>query len=65
MTPYLTLAEAADRLGLDPKTIRRYIAAGKLAGYRIGDGRYVRVLASDVDALLRPIPTVGNLPDAA
>jgi excisionase family DNA binding protein len=62
---HLTLTQAAERLGLGPRTIRRYIADGKLTGYRIGDGPHVRLLAAEVDALLQPIPTVRNLPPAA
>jgi predicted site-specific integrase-resolvase len=45
MKDYLTLAEAGQRLGLDPETIRRYVSRGILRGENLG----VRVLASDVE----------------
>lgn len=55
-----TLAEAAQYLGVDPKTIRRRIADGTLTGYRIGP-RLLKVSLDEVDAqLLRPIPTTGS-----
>lgn len=33
---YLTIDEAAERLGVHPKTIRRYISSGKLSAQKIG-----------------------------
>lgn len=57
MTQYLSLAEAADRLGVSPRTVRRMIADGTIAGYRIRT-RMLRVTAADVEGLLsRRIPT--------
>lgn len=50
-----SLAEAAERLHVHPRTVRRLIAAGTLTGYRLGP-RLLRVDQSEVDALLRPIP---------
>ena len=55
----LTVNEAAERLTVDHKTIRRAIANGELPGYRIGSSSAIRVDQEDVDALLRPIPAVG------
>jgi excisionase family DNA binding protein len=51
------IAEAADYIGANPRTIRRYIASGRLTGYRVGP-RLIRVDLNEVDALLRPIPAV-------
>lgn len=51
---FITLDEAADVLSLDEKTIRRYIANGELAGYRIGP-RALRVTLAEVLALVKPI----------
>lgn len=55
---WLTLQEAADRLGITERSVRNFIARGDLPGYRLST-RSVRVDANDVDALLRPIPTTG------
>ena len=52
----LTIETAAEMLAVHPRTIRRYVASGDLPAYRIGP-RQIRVRASDVDALLVPIPT--------
>lgn len=57
-----SLADAAETLGCSPKTIRRYIAAGTLTGYRVGP-RNLRVDAAEVEALARPIPAASG--DAA
>ena len=54
------IAEAADYIGANPRTIRRYIASGRLTGYRVGP-RLIRVDLNEVDALLRPIPAVSAL----
>jgi excisionase family DNA binding protein len=56
------LAVAAEHTGVSIQTIRRYIAAGRLTGYRVGP-RMIRVDLAEVDALLHRIPTVGG--DAA
>jgi len=55
----LTLSDAADILGCSSKTIRRYIAAGRLTGYRVGP-RLVRVSGDDVDSLMHRIPSAGS-----
>ena len=48
---------AAEYAGVSTRTIRRYIAAGRLTGYRIGP-RLIKINLAEVDALLSPIPTV-------
>ncbi|OZE26167.1 hypothetical protein CH262_08315 [Rhodococcus sp. 05-2255-1e] len=45
---------AADYLGVDPRTIRTYIADGRLPAWRMGP-RLVKVDESDLDNLLTPI----------
>jgi excisionase family DNA binding protein len=50
------ISEAADYLGVTPRTIRRYISDGKLTGFRIADAVLVRVDLYDVDRLAKPIP---------
>lgn len=66
---WLTQDQAADYLGVGPRTIRNYIARGALPAYRVKSGkdssRLIRIDANDVDALLRPIPTTGGDRDAA
>jgi len=48
----LTTKQVADRLGVDTKTILRYLRAGKLKGARIG--RDYRIPETSLDGLLRP-----------
>ena len=55
---YASFEEAAEYLRVNPKTVRRYVASGRLTGYRVGE-RLLRVDLNEVDALLRPIPTGG------
>lgn len=52
----VSIAQAAEELGLTEKTVRRYIAAGRLPAYRVGP-RNVRIKTSDLESLLVPIPT--------
>jgi excisionase family DNA binding protein len=49
-------AEAAEYLGIDPKTLRRMVAKGQVTGYRMGP-RLIRFDLDELDALMRPIPT--------
>lgn len=54
-TTLISLEDAADRLAVDTRTVRRFVASGQLGAFRVGS-RLIRVRASDVDALLVPIP---------
>ena len=54
----VNLAAAAAHAGCSTRTVRRYIAAGFLTGYRMGP-RLIRVDLNELDALMRPIPTTG------
>lgn len=56
---WLTLDEAADYVGANEKTVRRYVAQGRLTGYRMGT-RALRFDVADLDALMRPIPAGGG-----
>lgn len=49
----ISLTQAAETLGVDPRTIRRYIAAGRLPAYRIGP-RLIKIDAADLAKLVRP-----------
>jgi len=51
----VTLAVAAEALGVSVRTVRRFIGYGYLEGYRVGP-RAVRVRAGDVNALVRRLP---------
>ena len=48
------LQEAADRCGVCYRTIRRYIADGRLNAVRVGP-RNLKVYATDVEALKQPV----------
>lgn len=54
-TYWINSTEACKRLGITDKTLRRYIATGKLRAYRMGE-RARRFKAEDLDALMKPIP---------
>lgn len=64
MSAYVSQADAAAYLGVTTRTIRNYIASGRLPAYRIRGSQLVRVKQSDVDALLRRIPTVDESREA-
>jgi excisionase family DNA binding protein len=49
-----SIAVAAAEYDVSTRTIRRWIAGGRLRGYRVGP-RLIKVDLSDVDAILRPI----------
>lgn len=48
------LHNAADFAGVSTKTIRRWIADGRLTGYRMGP-RLIRVDLDELAAMLQPI----------
>ncbi|QYN32591.1 helix-turn-helix domain-containing protein [Pseudonocardia sp. DSM 110487] len=50
------LAVAADYADVSTRTLRRYIAHGRLTGYRVGP-RLIKVDLNELDAMARPIPT--------
>lgn len=47
---------AAEEYGVHHQTIRRWISAGRITGYRFGP-RMIRVDLDELDALLRPLAT--------
>ena len=51
----LTLSAVADRVGMKPSTIRRWIAQGRLHAIRTGTNS-VRVLEADLAAYLASLP---------
>jgi excisionase family DNA binding protein len=50
----LGIAAAASYLDVDPRTIRRWIAAGSLRAVRVGP-RLIKILKADLDALRQPV----------
>lgn len=52
----LSIAEAAHRKNVSAKTIRRWIADGRLPAERVGP-RLIRIHPEDLDAIGRRIPS--------
>ena len=55
LSDLISTQEAAALLGVNPLTVRRWIAAGRIPGYYLGP-RKTRVFSSDIVRLLAPIP---------
>lgn len=53
---FCSISEAADYLAVTERSVRRYIAEGKIPGYRVGE-KLVRLRVEDVAALVVRIPT--------
>ena len=51
-----SLADAADRMGVSQRTVRRMIDRGELAGYRLGK-RLIRIDLDELEVSMEPIPT--------
>ncbi|MEM9034342.1 MAG: helix-turn-helix domain-containing protein [Actinomycetota bacterium] len=49
-TTWLSTKAAAERLGVTPRTLYRFIDEGQLPGYRMG--RVIRLKQADVDAYI-------------
>ena len=56
---YGSIEAAAERHGCSPRTVRRAIAAGEIAGYRLGK-RLLRVVLAEIESTLVRIPTAGG-----
>jgi excisionase family DNA binding protein len=54
LPPRPSIQQAAAWLGVDPKTVRRYIAQGRLKAARIGP-KLIRVERESLLALAKPI----------
>lgn len=55
----ISLKTAAVLVDVDPKTIRNWIAAGQLKGYRL-NARMLRVEQSELMALAKPVETLSD-----
>ncbi|MBC2587041.1 MULTISPECIES: helix-turn-helix domain-containing protein [Rhodococcus] len=53
-----SIPQAAEELGVCTKTLRRYISAGHITGYRLGP-RMIRVDLNEIEATLRPMAAGG------
>jgi excisionase family DNA binding protein len=51
---FLSIDDAAIKLGIDITTLRRMIAARKLPAYRVGN-KLIRIRIDDLDAFIRPV----------
>ena len=49
---YASIADAADYVACEHKLIRKMIASGRLAGYRLPGSRLIRVDLDELDALM-------------
>lgn len=52
---WLSQAEAAEYIGVAERTIRHYVAQGRLRAYRIDGSRLIRIDLNELDALLGPV----------
>jgi excisionase family DNA binding protein len=59
-SPFLTVEQAAERLSLHPKTVRRFIREGRLKATRIG--KAYRILESDLAEFAGAPPDSGSEP---
>ena len=57
---FISLSAASDMLGISVHTLRRRIAAGELPAFRAGR-RIIRIRLSDLEALLRRVPTTQHV----
>ena len=55
-----TAPAGAKHAAVHHTTIRRWIAEGRLNGYRAPGTRTLRIDLNELDALLKPIPTAGG-----
>ncbi|MGW5340313.1 helix-turn-helix domain-containing protein [Rhodococcus pyridinivorans] len=55
----VSIPQAAEEYGVCTKTIRRYISAGRITGYRFGP-RMIRVDLDEIEAMMRPMAAAGG-----
>lgn len=54
MSRFLSIQQAADEVGVNPKTIRRWISDGRLTARRVGP-RLIRIERAELDRLMAPV----------
>lgn len=57
---WLSLATAAELIDTSVRTVRDYIASGKLPAYRTAGRATLRVRRCDLEKLFQPVPTAGG-----
>jgi excisionase family DNA binding protein len=58
----MSISEGADYHGVSTRTIRRWIATGRLPAYRVGD-KLLRIDPADLDRISRRVPAAGGSGD--
>lgn len=61
MVSMLTVAQAADRIGRSPETVRRWIRSGKLTAKRVGTRHAIE--PRELDQIANEIYPMADLPD--
>jgi excisionase family DNA binding protein len=61
MVLMLTVAQAADRIGRSPETVRRWIRSGKLPAKRVGTRHAIE--PRELDQIANEIYPMADLPD--
>jgi excisionase family DNA binding protein len=60
---FVTVEELAARLRVNPATVRRWVASGRLAAFQVGDGA-IRIRSADVEQFLSGPRPAGCTTDA-
>jgi excisionase family DNA binding protein len=55
---WISIAETAQVMKVSTKTVRRYIAQGRITAHRMGP-RFIRIDRAEIERTLRPITTIG------
>jgi excisionase family DNA binding protein len=55
---YASIGQAADYAGVSSRTIRRYIVAGRITGYRVGP-KLLKVDLNEIDRIITPVAAAG------
>ena len=54
------MADVAKYFGVNIRTIRNWIASGKVRAYRIGGGRTIRFRRDELDEAMQPVTYTGT-----
>jgi excisionase family DNA binding protein len=61
---FVSIADTAEFIGVDTRTVRNMISDGRLRAYRLAGGRTFRIRRSDLEALLVPFEASADIADA-